>query len=435
MTVMRYGEMKDSGVEWIGLVPKDWIICPAGAFFKEVKTKNTDNKYSNPFSFKYGEIVDKVITGGIDEDVEETLSAYRVVKPNTIMINGLNLNYDFISQRVAIVRNEGIITSAYLAIQPNEKEISPNFAVYLFKAYDHRQVFHGNGSGVRKTLKFSDFKSIPVIVPHYELQERIVCYLDDQCGQIDDIISSTKSVIEEYKQWKASVIFEAVTKGLDPSVPMKDSGVEWIGAVPNDWKITKAKRFMMLMNGDRTSRYPQGAEFLSDGIPFLSAYNLNSDTVDTNNCRFISEDKYNSLAGAKIQINDIIFCLRGAGVGKCAINLTAQKGTIASSLVAIRPINIYSKFLLYILLSDICMSQTLIDSNGSCADNLSADSVANFVIPIPPKQKQNDIANYLDTRCAEIDSIIAEKESLIADLESYKKSLIYETVTGKRKVA
>ena len=116
---LGYTEMKDSGIPWVGNVPADWEVFPAGGVFKEVKEKNTDNKFTNPFSFRYGEIVDKKIIGGIDESVEETLSAYRVVSPNTIMLNGLNLNYDFISQRVAIVKEPGIITSAYLAVKPD----------------------------------------------------------------------------------------------------------------------------------------------------------------------------------------------------------------------------------------------------------------------------------------------------------------------------
>ena len=163
MTPVRgYSEMKDSGIEWVGEIPLSWSVFPAGGVFDEVKEKNKDKKYNNPFSFKYGKIVDKKISGEIDDGIEETLSAYRVVAPNTIMINGLNLNYDFISQRVAIVKEKGIITSAYLAVQPNEQLISPGFVMYLLKAYDYRQVFHGIGTGIRKTLKFSDFKNIKI---------------------------------------------------------------------------------------------------------------------------------------------------------------------------------------------------------------------------------------------------------------------------------
>src|SRR5699024_4723503 len=138
-------EFVDSGIEWVGPIPATWSIFPACGVFCEVKEKNTNGEYNNPFSFRYGEIVNKNIAGEIDESVEETLSTYRVVVPDTIMINGLNLNYDFISQRVAIVRDKGIITSAYLAVQPDKNKVVPRFVLYLLKAYDYRQVFHGLG--------------------------------------------------------------------------------------------------------------------------------------------------------------------------------------------------------------------------------------------------------------------------------------------------
>lgn len=238
---LGYTEMKDSGIPWVGNVPADWEVFPAGGVFKEVKEKNTDNKFTNPFSFRYGEIVDKKIIGGIDESVEETLSAYRVVSPNTIMLNGLNLNYDFISQRVAIVKEQGIITSAYLAVKPDEKRVYPYFVLYLLKAYDYRQVLHSIGSGIRKTLKYQDFKSIKIVAPTMDKQKEIVTYLNAQCAKIDEIIAEAKASIENYKKWKASIIYEAVTKGLDPDVEMKESGIKGAEKVPSHWAISRLK--------------------------------------------------------------------------------------------------------------------------------------------------------------------------------------------------
>ena len=204
-------EMKTSGIEWVGEIPKHWDIFPAGGVFSEVKEKNVDNEYNNPFSFRYGEIVDKRVVGEIDENMEETLSAYRVVSPNTIMLNGLNLNYDFVSQRVAIVKRKGIITSAYLAIQPDEKLIYPPFALYLLKAYDFRQVLHGIGSGIRKTLKYSDFKNIKIIAPEMKAQKIIAAYLDTQCAKIDELSTEKQSLIVDLEAYKKSLIYEAVT--------------------------------------------------------------------------------------------------------------------------------------------------------------------------------------------------------------------------------
>lgn len=429
----RYEKMRNSGVEWIGMVPEEWHILPAKKMFSEVKEKNRKNEYNNPFSFRYGEIVGKKLPGKTDTQLAETLSAYQVVMPNDIVLNGLNLNYDFVTQRVAIVQNKGIITSAYLVVHPDSNKIGPRYAMYLLKSFDYRQVFHGIGSGIRKTLKFQDFKELPILCPSEATQNAIAKYLDEKSKFIDEVIAEAKASIEEYKAWKSSIIYEAVTKGLDPTTEMKDSGVEWIGKIPAHWGISRIRKTAEFYNGDRTSRYPKPDDFVSTGISFINSTNLNSDTLDISTCKFITEEKYNSLSGAKLQPNDIVFCLRGS-VGKCSINLMLQKGTVASSLMTIRPQKMSAQFLLYVLLSDVTAQQTAIYMNGTCAANLSAENVGNYLIPIPPTIEQEKIANYLVHKSQIIDALIKEKQTLISDLESYKQSFIYEVVTGKRKV-
>lgn len=433
--VKGFTEMKDSGIEWVGDIPKTWNVFPAGRVFDEVKEKNVNNQYSNPFSFRYGEIVDKKIAGEIDESVEETLSMYRVVSPNTIMINGLNLNYDFISQRVAIVRGKGIITSAYLAIQPDEKRIVPRFALYLLKAYDYRQVFHGIGSGIRKTLKYQDFKNIKIVAPSLPEQSAIASYLDTQCAKIDESIAQAKASIEDYKQWKASIIYEAVTKGLDPNVEMKDSGIEWVKQIPLHWGKSKIKKVAQAFNGDRSSNYPSGDDIVSSGILFITSNNLGAIELNTSisSNKYITPQKYNELRGAKVQINDIVFCLRGS-VGKCSINKQIMEGTIASSLVVIRADSINPDYLNYVLQNSAVSEIALTAAIGIGSLNLSAENIMSFVIPFPPPAEQSSIVCYLNRKCKTVEGLIAEKQSLIDDLESYKKSLIYEVVTGKRRV-
>lgn len=203
------GSTRNSGIEWVGDIPSHWAIYPAGHLFEEVKEKNKMNLDLPPMQFKYGEIIEKKVKSS-DTD-GETLSAYTIVDPNVIMINGLNLNYDFVTQRVAIVNKRGIITSAYLAVRPNERIIMPRYAMYLLKSYDYKRVFHGIGSGIRKTLKFSDFRTVHLQVPQKEEQKEIVDYLDDKCKKIEEIISEKELLAEELESYKRSVIYEAVT--------------------------------------------------------------------------------------------------------------------------------------------------------------------------------------------------------------------------------
>ena len=431
-------EFVDSGIEWIGTIPATWSIFAACGVFCEVKEKNTNGEYNNPFSFRYGEIVNKKIAGEIDESVEETLSTYRVVAPDTIMINGLNLNYDFISQRVAIVRDKGIITSAYLAVQPDKNKVVPKFVLYLLKAYDYRQVFHGLGSGVRKTLKYQDFKKIKIVAPSLAEQEAIVSYLDFQCELIDCIISDAKASIEEYKSWKTSIIYEAVTKGLDPDVEMKDSGVEWIGAVPKSWNITKIRNFVSIRSGITLGKqYPAGTQLIPR--PYLRVANVKAEYLDLNDVATImvteeETEKYALSPGELLMTEGGDRDKLGRG--------TIWNGEIPECLHQnhVFAVRVNEKFMLTEYLSYLTASpvgRVYFDITAKKTTNLASTNsttILQFTVPVPSLEEQRKIVEMLNQKCASINEVIDEKQKLIDDLESYKKSLIFEVVTGKRRV-
>ena len=426
--------MIDSGIEWVGDIPQDWLVFPAGGVFSEVKEKNTNNEYSNAFSFRYGEIVDKKTNGIDDGSVDEALSAYRVVSPNTIMINGLNLNYDFITQRVAIVKEKGIITSAYLAVQPDERLIVPKFALYLFKAYDAKQVFHGMGSGVRKTLKYSDFKHIKIVAPSMDKQKTIVAYLDGKMQEIEGIIAEAKASIEEYKAWKASIIYEAVTKGLDPNAEMKDSGIEWFGMIPQHWFSMKL-RYALENISDVDHFMP---ESVSEGIPYIMTGDLEKmvSQINVEECKKISVEDYRKLSQkSKIQIDDVIFA-RYATIGTVSYVDVDLDCIISYSCVVVSPKKdvLSGKYLYYYLQSEAFASEVGKYINTNIQGNVGKESMYKAKILLPPITEQTIIVDHLDRKCQALDSLIAEKEALIKDMEAYKKSLIFEVVTGKRKV-
>ena len=419
-----YMEMKDSGIEWVGDIPEVWDVFPAGGVFNEVKEKNTNNQYSNPFSFRYGEIVDKKISGEIDESVEETLSAYRVVSPNTIMINGLNLNYDFISQRVAIVKERGIITSAYLAVQPDENRIVPRFVLYLLKAYDYRQVFHGIGSGIRKTLKFQDFKNIKIVAPSLTEQTAIASYLDTQCAKIDEIIAQAKASIEDYKQWKASIIYEAVTKGLDPNVEMKESGIPCVDEIPKSWTVTRfGKIATVKSNLVNPKDYQSYKQISPENIEKGSGVLLDCGTVEEsgvisgNHLFYKGQILYSKI---RPPLNKVI--------------IAPFDGLCSADMYPIDTDHC-SRFILYLMLSAYFNEQVaLVTGNRVKMPKINQNELSQIMVAIPSGTEEQQIAKYLDSSCSQIDVLIKEKQSLLDDLESYKKSLIYEIVTGKRSV-
>ena len=428
----------DSGIEWVGAIPATWNIFPASGVFSEVKEKNTNGKCKKPFSFRYGEIVNKKTIDGLDESIEKTLNTYRVVVPDTIMINGLNLNYDFISQRVAIVRDKGIITSAYLAVQPNKNKIVPRFALYLLKAYDSRQVFHGLGSGIRKTLKYQDFKNIKIVAPSLTEQGAIVSYLDSQCEKVERIISDVKASVEEYKSWKVSTIYKAVTKGLNPDVDMKDSGVEWIGAVPSSWHISKIKNFVSIRSGITLGKqYSAGMQLVSR--PYLRVANVKAEYLDLNDVATIMVTKEEA---EKYALSPGELLMTEGGDRDKLGRGTIWNGEIPGCLHQnhVFAVRVNEKFMLTEYLSYLTASpvgRVYFDLTAKKTTNLASTNsttILQFSVPVPSLKEQQEIVEMLNQKCDSINKIIVEKQKLINDLEAYKKSLIFEVVTGKRQV-
>ena len=427
----EYTATKDSGIEWIGAIPATWKTHTLYQLVTQVKNKNSDLQETNLLSLSYGKIKRRDINsnGGL---LPESFNGYNIIEDGDIVLRLPDLQNDHTSLRVGLATERGIITSAYTTLRPIKKETS-RYLYYLLHSFDIKKGFYGMGSGVRQGLNYDEVKELRVILPSDAEQSAIVSYLDEQCAKIDNLIDESKSSISMYTSWKASIISETVTNGINPASEMHNSGTKAIGMIPRQWSKTKIGRVAIFYNGDRTSRYPKPDDFVDEGIPFINSTNLNSDVLDLSTAKYITREKYDSLSGAKLEINDIVYCLRGS-VGKCAINITENAGTVASSLMTIRAVGIHSKYLLYVLLSNVAKVQTDICMNGTCAANLSAESVSNYIIPLPTTNEQNKIVEKLDYECSKIDSLLLEKQELIRDLEEYKRSLIFEVVTGKRKV-
>ena len=259
-----YDTYKDSGIAWIGEIPGEWRVGLVGKYFKEINNPNINQKETNTLQFKMGEIISK--SKGDSKYSPETIEAYNVVEPDTIMINGLNLSFDLISQRVAQVRERGAITSTYLAIWPSNG-MKSDYAKYLLKTYDNNKALHAMGRGLRATLSYRTFRSEPILIPTIEEQQSISSFLDTKCGEIDSLISIQEEMISELLAYKQSVITEAVTKGLDKKAKMKNSGVEWIGDIPEEWEVQKLRTLGWCQNGISKSGDYFGEDY---EYPFVS---------------------------------------------------------------------------------------------------------------------------------------------------------------------
>ena len=431
-------KMKDSGIEWIGEIPEGWEIRKiknnfmiyAGATPKSEKAEYWDGgiPWITPADFK---TTDKYVSYG-----RKSLTALGYDSCGSTLVPAGSIIF---SKRapvgsVVIAKNTLCTNQGCLACIPNDA-VNSTYFYYCMSIFTEQFELVSAGTTF-KEIAASTFASFLLPCPPLSQQNEIVNFLDKESSRIDSMLSKTRSSIEEYKKLKQAVITQAVTKGVRGEREMKDSGVEWIGEIPKKWNRCKLNSICTFINGDRSKNYPSSEDFQDIGIPFIGADSLNGFFVDTYSARHISPAKYASMGGLKITQGDILYTLRGSTIGKNAI-ANFNDGTIASSLVGIRvksPFLASSSFLFYWLNSPNEFVQRDLCINGSTAPNLSAENVAQFFIYIPDITEQHEIADYLDAKCAEIDKLIAKKEQLVKELENYKKSLIYEVVTGKREV-
>ena len=419
-------EMKDSGIEWLGEIPSHWKSKPIGALFHEIRTKNVLGNKKQALQFKMGSIVPKT---NFDADVEDyvanTMANYTLVDYGTIMINGLNLNFDFITQRVALVKDTGAITSAYMAIKANDlNRMMPEYSTYLLKTYDNCKAFHNMGGGVRKILNFDELRRSYMVIPPIDEQKRIAEFLDAKCAEIDALIADIQAQIETLEQYKRSIIAEAVTKGLNPDVPIKESGAGWLGLIPSHWETDKFKYHLA-----RSEPKNPG------GMIVLSLYRelgiIPKDSRDDNHNQ-TSEDtsKYKYVMPGNFVVNKM-----KAWQGSVAVS--EYEGIVSPAYYVYKFTDrVFNKRYFHYLLRGCYKDEFMRLSGGMRVGqwDLSAEDLENTIIIIPPQEEQDLISRYLDKKCSEVDSCVESKKEQIATLETYKKSVIFEYVTGKKEV-
>ena len=421
-------KMKNSGIEWIGDIPEGWEVKPIRILFDEITEKNLYGKEKNALQYKMGTIVRKKnFDSDTDNYVADTVLNYTIVDPGTIVLNGLNLNYDFVSKRVAIVKERGIITSAYITFKSkSENTVSSDFANYLLKSYDAVKAFHNMGGGVRKILNFTELKHKYIPLPPPETQKRIADFLDAKCVKIDGLKNDIQKQIETLEQYKKSVITEAVTKGINPNAKMKDSGIEWIGEIPEHWEIHPIYYYFEERKHKNSLCKEQNLLSLSYGNIIRKDINALGGLLPE------SFNTYNIIEKDDIVIRptDLQNDKRSLRTGLCK-----EHGIITSAYITLIPKKkVNSKYFHY-LLHSYDIEKVFYNMGNGVRQGLNYSEFAKLLVISPTKDEQKDIVAYLDKKCSSIDSIISTKKQQLEKLEEYKKSLIFEYVTGKREVS
>lgn len=409
-------KMKDSGIEWIGEIPEGWEIKYFVQLFSQVKNKNIGLREKNLLSLSYGKIKQKSIetVGGL---LPDNFEGYNIIDRNDIVLRLTELQNDQHSLRVGLSPERGIITSAYCSIRVRGAE-SPNYLYYYLHTFDIAKGFYGMGSGVRQGLNWDGLKYIKILLPPQHEQDRISVFLNQKTLEIDSMLSKTISSIEEYKKLKQAVITQAVTKGVRGEREMKDSGVEWIGKINHRFSLIKLKYICSILDQYRkpisADKRSQSGSVLYDYYGASGAIDKIDDYTIDDHVMLIGED------GANLRMRNLPLMYEVNG--KAWINNHAH---------ILKPTERVDFYYLFYALEELDINPYI---TGSAQPKLSQEKLQNIWVPLPDLEEQQEIATYIRSKCAEIDGLIAKKEQLVKELESYKKSLIYEVVTGKREV-
>lgn len=424
--------MKDSGIEWIGEIPEIWEVV-------KVKNLYTNNKYIVGDKVNDYERLALTLNGVIKRSKDDSdglqpqkFEGYQVLKENELVFKLIDLE-NINTSRVGLSPYTGIVSPAYIVL--NNKNES-RFGYYYFLSMWHREIFNKlGGSGVRSNLNSNDLLNLPYLYINHEEQELIADYLDKEVKEIDTIISKTQETIEEYKKYKQSVITEAVTKGLNHNVEMKDSGIEWIGKIPRHWKVVSLKKLVEIKDG--THDTPLYVEESESSFPLVTSKDFKNDEINFESVKFISKTDYDAInIRSKVDSGDVLMSMIGGNIGKTII--VKNRNNFAIKNVALFKTNT-NKYLAQILScylqSELLQTQVRLKSRGGAQEFIGLNDIRNLIYFDIPQKEQKQIAIYLNKKCTQIDNLILQKQNLILELEQYKKSLIYEYVTGKKEVA
>ena len=430
-------EMKDSGIEWIGQIPTNWDVAPHKRVMHKVKEICEQYNGEDIISLTMNGVIKRDLTAG--GKMPTSFDGYQYVKPNDLLLCLFDI--DVTPRCVGVVKDYGVTSPAYSRFVIHDGYYNAYYD-YLLRAIDDDKVFVHLSKNLRSSLTENDFGAIKNCVPPLAEQERIAAFLDAQCAEIDAVLEKTRASIEEYKKLKQAVITQAVTKGVRGDRPMKDSGIEWIGDIPAEWKVASIGRFCFVTK-------LAGFEFTNDmmsniqdsgDIPIVRAQNIKMGKFINNISEFIPYRISQKLERCALNRKCLIITFIGAGIGEVAIFNEPKRYHLAPNVAKI-VINVgmehfvTEEYLLYFLMSFAGQEEINKIKKATAQPSLSMGTIRSIKMVLPDSiEEQSEIVSYLDMRCASIDALIAKKQQYLIEIENYKKSLIYEYVTGKKEV-
>ncbi|WP_323666394.1 restriction endonuclease subunit S [Pectobacterium punjabense] len=424
-----YPEYKDSGVEWIDSIPSHWEVRPTLALCDASTKKNIDGAENNVLSLSYGNIIPRNVEANFGL-LPDSFNTYQIIDRGDAILRLTDLQNDKNSLRVGLAKQKGIITSAYLKLKAKDG-INPTFLYRLLHSYDTTKVFYGMGGGLRQSMKFEDFRRLPLLLPPKEEQLNISAFLDHETAKIDNLIEKQQQLIELLKEKRQAVISHAVTKGLNPDVPMKDSGIEWLGEVPEHWNVCRLKQ--IIKSGTSISYgIVQPGDYLDEGVPFIQTTNVSQGNIDLDSLQRTSEKIERNYPRSRLEGGEVILGIR-ASIGSAYVVPLELKGVNLSRGVArIQPgKNITSDYLVWYFKTNAVEQYWALSKQGSTFSEVSIETVRELIVCVPPKDEQHRISSCLEGSLDKIHELIVKSEMQMSFLQERRTALISAAVTGK----
>ena len=432
MTELRpYPEYRDSDVAWLGDIPSHWERAHGGAVLQQKKVSNRGMVESAVLSLSYGRIVIKP-PEKLHGLVPESFETYQVVDPGDIIIRPTDLQNDWNTIRVGLAQDRGIITSAYICFHTRDP-LTAEFAHLLLLGYDLKKVFYGMGSGLRQNLDWSDFKRMPILLPPQDEQQAIVRFVRDLDKKVNRFIRNRRRLVEVLNEQKQAIINRAVTRGLDPNSPLKPSGIDWLGDIPEHWDTWKIGHFARVGNGSTPSR--GNMAYWQDGdYPWLNSSTVNRGTIEDAD-QFVTALALKECHLPRVEPGSLLVAITGQGKTRGTAAVLGMRATINQHLAYITPrsrqVTVMPEYLRAFFVAAYPELRRMSDDSGSTKGALTCGDLRHFQVAIPPEQEQKTIVARIETDTQEIEAALRTAKREIDLIREYRTRLIADVVTGK----
>jgi len=423
-----YESYKDSSVEWIGEIPSHWETIRLANVFRPVSIKNHPNEQNLSVYRDFG-VIPRDSRDDNHNVVSDDTTGYKLVEVGDFVMNKMKCWMGSIG--LSLYR--GIVSPAYIVLKVNDSHIYPNYYHFLLRSPIYIPEYRRLSYGVREgqwDMRFEDFRDIPGLLPPLPEQEQIVSFLDGKTSKIDDLIKKKEQKIELLKEYRTSLINRVITKGLNPDVPMKDSGVEWIGEIPSHWELIPLKRIVKENEVSLGSNTPDDYE-----LNYVEISDLDSQGRISNTTHYVFSESPSRcrrvLRRGDVFISSVRTYLRAIGI----VESEVEDLICSTGFSVLTPTSrVESKFLFYSLRTEWFISDVVSQSEGVSYPSIQSEKLLSIKNILPPLPEQEQIVSYLDGKTGEIDSTIDSEKKKIDLLKEYRQSLISSVITGKIKV-